>query len=60
VYLELANISVQFIIFPLYSYGINNYWAKQAAKEAEPEYVKEQGEGGRFGTGEAEPHPDNY
>lgn len=56
----MANISVQFIIFPLYSYGINNYWAKQAAKEAEPEYVKEEGDGGRFGTGEAEPHPDNY
>lgn len=32
--LEIMNISIQFLAFPLYNYGINNYWRAKAVKAA--------------------------
>jgi len=32
--LEIMNISIQFLAFPLYNYGINNYWRAKAVKKA--------------------------
>ena len=32
--LEMANVAIQFVIFPLFNYGINNYWRRQVELEA--------------------------
>ena len=32
--LEMANVAIQFVIFPLFNYGINNYWRRQVEREA--------------------------
>lgn len=32
-HLEMMNISLQFVAFPLYNYSINNYWRGQLEKE---------------------------
>lgn len=37
--LEIANISIQFLAFPLYNYGINNYWRAKAVKASKPKTV---------------------
>ena len=29
----MANISIQFLAFPLYNYSINNYWREQNERE---------------------------
>lgn len=38
--MEMFNISMQFVAFPLYNYGINNYWRQQLEREQTPGYER--------------------
>jgi hypothetical protein len=55
--MEMMNISVQFVIFPLFNYGINNYWRQQAELESEEGYVNDDGMNLHPGTGKSLDYP---
>ena len=55
--LEMINISVQFVIFPLFNYGINNYWRQQAELESEEGYKRDEHMNLHPGTGKSVDYP---